>query len=155
MRLIRWLLQTQAPAAVLLIRLLAGIVFFAEGIKKFLFVAQWGAGRFATIGIPYPEVMAPFVGVVEIVCGLLLMIGLFGRPAALLLLINISVAIATTKVPLLLAHGFWEMEDKARTDYSMFMGLLFILIVGAGAWSLDAWIMSRRLGSPSGRQLEL
>ena len=158
MKLARCVVQTHAPAAVLLIRLLAGVVFFAEGVKKFLFVAQWGAGRFAHIGIPHPEVMAPFVGVVEIVCGLLLIIGLFGRPAALLLLINISVAIATTKIPLLLSHGFWEMEDKARTDYSMFMSVLFILIAGAGAWSLDAWILSRRPGkngTQPARQFEL
>ena len=143
MKFVSCFIQTRAAAAVLLIRLLAGVVFFAEGVKKFLFVAQWGAGRFATIGIPHPEVMAPFVGVVEIVCGLLLLIGLFGRPAALLLLINISVAIATTKIPMLMAKGFWEMEDKARTDYSMFLSLLFLLIVGSGAWSLDAWIASR------------
>ena len=144
MKRLRQLLQTRAPAAVLCIRLLAGGVFFAEGVKKFLFAAQWGAGRFAHIGIPFPEVMGPFVGVVEVVCGVLLLIGLFTRPAAFLLLTNISVAIATTKIPLLLSRGFWAMEDAARTDYSMFMGLAFLLIVGAGAWSLDAWIAPRR-----------
>lgn len=153
MPLTECLLRTQAPAAVFLIRLLAGVVFFAEGVKKFLFVAQWGAGRFATIGIGHPEVMAPFVGVVEIVCGLLLLIGLFGRPAALLLLVNISVAIATTKIPLLMAKGFWEMEDKARTDYSMFLSLLFLLIAGSGAWSLDAWVVSRRAKRAADRKV--
>ncbi|MCE5276487.1 MAG: DoxX family protein [Planctomycetaceae bacterium] len=138
MACIRKLLQTRAQAAVLVIRLLAGGVFFAEGLKKFLFVDQWGAGRFAHIGIPFPQVMGPFVGVVEVVCGLLLLIGLLVRPCALLLLINITVAIATTKIPILLSRGFWAMEDAARTDYSMLMSLLFLLIVGAGAWSVDA-----------------
>jgi uncharacterized membrane protein YphA (DoxX/SURF4 family) len=127
----------------MLVRLLAGAVFFAEGIKKFLFAAEWGAGRFAKIGIPHPEVLGPFVGGVEIVCGLLLVIGLLTRPAAIGLIGVISVAIATTKVPLLLNKGFWEMEDKARTDYSMLMALLCLLIVGAGRWSLDAWLASR------------
>ena len=107
MPLIARLMRTQAPAAVILVRLLAGSVFFAEGLKKFLFAADWGAGRFARIGIPAPEVLGPFVGVVEIVCGLLLVIGLLTRPAAIALIINISVAIYTTKLPLLLNKGFW------------------------------------------------
>jgi uncharacterized membrane protein YphA (DoxX/SURF4 family) len=146
------LVRTQAPAAVLVIRLLAGGVFFAEGIKKFLFAEQWGAGRFAHLGIPWPHFTGPFVGGVEIVAGLLLIFGLLTRPAALALLINIAVAIATTKVPILLAHGFWAAEDPARTDYSMLLSLLFLLIVGSGAWSVDAWLAARsrdrRPGTP-------
>ena len=143
MPLIARLMRTQAPAAVILVRLLAGSVFFAEGLKKFLFAADWGAGRFARIGIPAPEVLGPFVGVVEIVCGLLLVIGLLTRPAAIALIINISVAICTTKLSILFEkgfRGFWEMEDKARTDYSMLLSLIFLLVVGAGRWSLDASI---------------
>ncbi|MCE5326037.1 MAG: DoxX family protein, partial [Planctomycetaceae bacterium] len=140
---IRKVLQTRAPAAVLVIRLLAGGVFFAEGLKKFFFADQWGAGRFAHIGIPFPEVMGPFVGGVEVICGFFLVLGLLVRPAALLLLVNICVAIATTKIPILLSRGFWAMEDAARTDYSMFMSLLFLLIAGAGAWSADARLTRR------------
>jgi putative oxidoreductase len=143
MSLFKKIIQTNAPAAVVAVRLLVGGVFFFEGIKKFHFVEQWGAGRFARIGIPAPQIMAPFVGVVEIVCGLLLLAGLFTRIASLLLAIDISVAIASTKIPLLLKSGFWPAEAEARTDYSMLMGLVFLLIVGAGAWSLDAWLSSR------------
>lgn len=143
MNLFKKVIHTNAPAAVMAIRLLAGGVFFLEGIKKFLFVEQWGAGRFARIGIPAPQIMGPFVGSVEIVCGLLLLIGLFTRIASLLLVIDISVAIASTKIPLLLKSGFWPAEAEARTDYSMLMALLFLLIVGAGAWSLDARFFSR------------
>ena len=138
MALIGKLMRTQAPAAVILVRLLAGSVFFAEGLKKFLFAADWGAGRFARIGIPAPEILGPFVGVVEIVCGLLLVIGLLTRPAAIALIINISVAICTTKFKILRLQGFWPMEAEARTDYSMLLSLLFLLIVGAGRWSIDA-----------------
>ncbi|MGA7917600.1 MAG: DoxX family protein [Candidatus Acidiferrales bacterium] len=138
MSLFKQFAATNAPAAVIAIRLLVGGVFFLEGIKKFLFAEQWGAGRFLRIGIPAPQIMGPFVGVVEIVGGLLLLAGLFTRVAALLLVVDISVAIATTKIPLLLKSGFWPMEAEARTDYSMLMGLVFLLIVGAGAWSLDA-----------------
>lgn len=138
MSFLKTLSATNAPAAVIAIRLLVGGVFFLEGIKKFLFAEQWGAGRFLRIGIPAPQIMGPFVGVVEIVCGLLLLAGLFTRIAALLLVVDISVAIAATKIPLLLKGGFWPMEAEARTDYSMLMGLVFLLIVGAGAWSRDA-----------------
>jgi putative oxidoreductase len=138
------LAHTRAPAAVVAIRLLVGGVFFLEGIKKFLFAEQWGAGRFARIGIPAPHVMGPFVGVVEIVCGFLLLAGLLTRVAAIFLVIDISVAIATTKIPILWKSGFWPMEAEARTDYSMFMGLVFLMIVGAGTWSLDALVSSRR-----------
>jgi putative oxidoreductase len=142
MSLFKKIIQTNAPAAVVAIRLLVGGVFFLEGMKKFLFVEQWGAGRFARIGIPAPQIMGPFVGVVEIVCGLLLLAGLFTRIASLLLVIDISVAIASTKIPLLLKSGFWPAEAEARTDYSMLMSLLFLLLVGAGAWSLDARLSS-------------
>jgi putative oxidoreductase len=143
MNLFKKITHTNAPAAVMAIRLLAGGVFFLEGIKKFLFVEQWGAGRFARIGIPAPQIMGPFVGVVEIICGLLLLVGLFTRIASLLLVMDISVAIASTKIPLLLKSGFWTAQAEARTDYSMLMSLLFLLIVGAGAWSLDARLFSR------------
>jgi uncharacterized membrane protein YphA (DoxX/SURF4 family) len=149
--LIRKSMQTRASPAVILIRFLAGGVFFAEGVKKFLFADQWGAGRFARIGIPAPEVMGPFVGVVEIVCGMLLLWGLFTRLATVPLIINISVAIATTKIPILLKSGFWAMEDPARTDYSMLMSLLLLLIIGGGKWSVDA-LLSKSNSSPTTRQ---
>ena len=135
--LFRQLVGTNAPAGVILIRLLACGVFFAEGVKKFLFAAQWGAGRFERIGIPWPQFTGPFVGVVEIVCGLLLLLGLLTRLGALMLLIDICVAIATTKIPILVKSGFFAMEDPARTDYSMLMSTLFLLIVGGGRWSFD------------------
>jgi putative oxidoreductase len=131
------ILRTNAPAATIVVRFLVGLVFLLEGIKKFLFVAQWGAGRFARIGIPNPQIMGPFVGGIEIVCGFLLLVGLVTRLASLLLLIDISVAIASTKIPLLLRSGFWPTEAEARTDYAMLLGLIFLLLVGAGTRSLD------------------
>jgi putative oxidoreductase len=148
------LLNTGAPAATLLIWLLAGLVFFAQGLKKFMFPAEWGIGRFEKIGIIYPGVTAPFVGVVETICGLLLIVGLLTRLSALLLLINISVAILTTKVPILMYKGFWPAEAEARADYSMFMGTLFLLVVGAGAISLDAWWIRKRNDLSKESQME-
>jgi uncharacterized membrane protein YphA (DoxX/SURF4 family) len=140
-----------------LIRLMVGTVFFLEGIQKFLYPETLGAGRFAQIGIPAPGAMGPFVGAVETICGMLLVAGLLTRLAAIPLLINISVAILSTKIPILLAHGFWtftlpklprygflSMMHEARTDFSMLLGLLFLLIVGAGAWSVDT-VLARRM----------
>ena len=124
--------------AVLLIRILVGWVFVSEGIQKFVFPAQLGVGRFEKIGIPSPQFMAPFVGSVEIVCGSLLLIGLFTRVAVIPLLGVILVAIATTKLPMIAKTGMWSMLHEARTDFSMLLGLVFLLITGAGTLSLDA-----------------
>src|SRR4030042_1688125 len=101
------LLVTTAPRSTILVRLMVGGVFLAEGIQKFLYPDALGAGRFAKIGIPSPEIMGPFVGVVEIVCGSLVLLGLFTRLAAIPLFINISVAVLSTKVPILLGPGAW------------------------------------------------
>jgi putative oxidoreductase len=129
--------RTNAPRATILIRLLVGGVFLAEGIQKFLFPAALGVGRFVKIGIPAPQFFAPFVGVVEIVCGTLLIIGFITRLAAILLLIDISVAIATTKIPMLSRADFWSTVHEARTDYCMLLGLVFLLLVGSGPLSID------------------
>jgi uncharacterized membrane protein YphA (DoxX/SURF4 family) len=98
------------------------------------------------IGIPFPGFSAPFVGAVEVVCGVLILAGLLTRLAAIPLLIDITVAILTTKLPMLLHQGFWPMAHEARTDFCMLLGLLFLLIEGAGRWSADYRI---RAGNPA------
>ncbi len=136
------------PRAVIIIRILVGWVFLLEGVLKFVSPAENGTGRFAAIGIPHPGVMGPFVGVVEVVCGVMIIVGLLTRWAAFALLVDICVAIASTKVPILLGRGYWHftlpqvkhygmlaMLHEARTDISMLLGLIFLLIVGGGAWS--------------------
>jgi putative oxidoreductase len=135
--------ENRASRAVLLIRVRVGWVFLSEGIQKFLFPDSLGVGRFVKIGIPWPQVMAPFVGVVEIACGSLLLIGLITRLATVLLLIDIAVAIYSTKIVTLAKNGFWGTLHDARTDESMSLGLIFLLLVGAGARSLDAWLAER------------
>ena len=161
MKLLARLSVSRAPAAVVLIRVMVGTVFLEEGIQKFLFPELLGAGRFARIGIPLPEILGPFVGVVEIVGGVLILLGCLTRLATIPLLINISVAILTTKIPILLGHdwgrfhvaklaryGVWSMASEARTDFSMLLGLLFLLIVGAGGWSVDAGFQQTVKGKP-------
>jgi putative oxidoreductase len=134
----------RAVKAILLIRILVGWVFLSEGIQKFLFPDSLGVGRFVKIGIPWPQFMAPFVGVVEIVCGSLLLIGLVTRLATVPLIIDIAVALYSTKIVAFAKNGFWGTLHEARTDVSMLLGLIFLLLVGGGAWSLDAWLAGRR-----------
>jgi uncharacterized membrane protein YphA (DoxX/SURF4 family) len=147
------ILATHAPCSTILIRLVVGGTFLSEGIQKFLFPDALGVGRFVKISIPYPEVMAPFVGVFEIACGALLILGLLTRLAAIPMIVNISVAIVSTKIPILLGHGFWvfnlpaaktygfwSMMHEARTDFAMLLGGIFLFIVGAGCLSFDALV---------------
>jgi putative oxidoreductase len=153
----RRILLTSAPVSVLLIRLAVGAVFFSEGIQKFLFPNDLGVGRFIKIGILAPEIMAPFVGVVETICGALIILGLVTRLAAIPLIVDMSVALIATKLPILLGHGFWRfslgklpsygfwsMAHEARVDFAMLLGSSFLLIVGAGAWSVDAMLASKQ-----------
>jgi uncharacterized membrane protein YphA (DoxX/SURF4 family) len=109
---------TDAPPSLILIRLAVGAVFLSEGVQKFLFPADLGVGRFAKIGIPAPAFTAPFVGVVETVCGALIVVGLLTRLAAVPLIIDMIVAVSTTKVPLLLKSGFWAAAHEARASTS-------------------------------------
>jgi len=131
------LMGSSGPRPVILVRLIVGGTFLSEGIQKFLYPAKWGVGRFTDIGIPIPEFFAPFVGVCEIVCGAMLIAGLLTRLAAIPMIANISVAIATTKVPFLIKWGFWPMAHEARVDFAMLLGGIFLLIAGAGPWSAD------------------
>jgi putative oxidoreductase len=138
------MLATDAHGATVLVRLVVGAVFLTEGIQKFLYPAALGVGRFAKIGIPWPSFSAPFVGIFEIGCGVLVLLGLATRWAAIPLVVDMLVAIATTKLPMLHKSGFWSMAHEARTDWSMLLGALFLLVVGAGTWSLDARWLQRR-----------
>jgi uncharacterized membrane protein YphA (DoxX/SURF4 family) len=137
------LFGTNAPAAALLIRLMVGGVFLSEGIQKFIYPDALGVGRFLKIGIPYPEIMAPFVGLVEVGGGILILAGLLTRLAALALIVDMLVAILTTKIPILIEGGFFKMAHEARTDYAMLLGSLFLLLAGSGSWSLDGWIQKK------------
>ena len=134
----------RSAKAVLLIRILAGWVFLSEGIQKFLFPDSLGVGRFVKIGIPWPHMLAPFVGLVEIACGTLLLIGFLTRLATVPLLIDIAVALYSTKIVGFAKNGFWGTLHEARTDVSMLLALLFLTLVGGGSLSLDAVLRSRR-----------
>jgi len=134
-------------ASIILIRLAVGLIFFTQGILKYI-DPHMGVLRFTKIGFPYPDFTARFVGTFEIVCGLLVLLGCRTRLASLPLLAVILTAIATTKIPELWRpdQGFWFMVSDARTDFAMTLSLLFLISAGAGSWSMDARFISRGKG---------
>jgi putative oxidoreductase len=133
---------------ILIIRMMAGFVFFFEGILKFVYVNQ-GVGRFTKLGFLFPETTAHFVAVFEIVGGLLLLLGLFTRIVAFCFIIEMIVAILSTKISLYLGTsplplpaalpkvGIWAVEHEPRSDFAQILTSLFLLIEGAGRLSLD------------------
>jgi putative oxidoreductase len=137
MMLLKRILQTQAPAAVILVRLIVGLVFLSEGLQKFLYPDERGAGRFEKIGLPEPEFLGYLVGTFETACGALIVLGLLTRLAVIPTTVIMLVALATTKAQILMNEGFWQAAHDTRTDFAMLLGSLFLLIVGAGPWSLD------------------
>lgn len=141
---------TRAHRTLLLVRLMVGAVFLSEGLQKFLSPALRGPGRFADMGWPAPGLLANVVGVVEVACGALILLGLYTRLAAAGTATIMTVAIITTKVPIwmgegfgpfevrtLSEYGFWSMAHAMRTDWAMLLGSLILLIAGAGPWALD------------------
>ncbi len=129
----------QGPCTILFIRLAVGLIFFTQGILKYM-DPKMGVERFTKIGFPHPYFTAHFVGTFEIACGLLVLIGLWTRAASVPLLIVIATAIATTKILELFrpSQGFWYMVSDVRADFAMLCSLLFLISAGGGAWSLDA-----------------
>ncbi len=133
--------STHASGSTILIRFSVGLIFLTQGILKFT-DPNWGVNRFMKIGFPFPDFTAHFVGTFEIVCGVLTTIGLLTRLANVPLLIINLTAIATTKIPELFRpqQGVWFVVSDARTDFAMLTGIVFLLIAGSGAWSVDAHI---------------
>jgi len=151
-----WLMNppTDGPKSTLLLRLMAGGVFFWEGLLKFIYANQ-GVGRFTKLGIPFPHFTATFIGGVEIVGGLLLLAGLTTRLIAIPFVAEMIVAIVSTKISLYLGTsplplppappqvGFWAVLHEIRSEYAQVMTVLFLLVNGPGEWSLDA-VLSKR-----------
>jgi putative oxidoreductase len=145
----RSLAASAGPASIIFIRLAVGLIFFTQGILKFT-DPHMGVDRFARIGFPEPYFTAHFVGTFEIICGLLVLFGLRTRAASVPLLIIICTAIATTKIPELArpAQGFWFMVSDARTDFAMLCSLLFLIMTGGGAFSVDSRLEGARGPAP-------
>ena len=138
------IIQTNNSKTTIIIRLIVGSVFLSEGIQKFLLPAIRGAGRFEKIGLPSPEFLGFFVGAFEILCGVLILIGLLTRLASIPTLVIMLIAIATTKMEVLAYEGFWQMMHGIRTDWAMLLGSLFLILKGGGKWSIDTMFMKNK-----------
>lgn len=125
----------------ILVRVMVGLIFLTEGILKFVHPQELGAGRFATIGLPFPQVLAPVVAALEIAGGLAVMLNFFAGDAALVLLAVILGALVTTKLPILLGrplgpfvpaklahYGLASFLHEARVDLCMLLGTLAVVI---------------------------
>jgi uncharacterized membrane protein YphA (DoxX/SURF4 family) len=143
-----------APTATCLLRLMAGGVFLWEGILKFVFANQ-GVGRFTKLGIPAPALTAHFIGILEIVGGILIIAGFLTRLIAVPFIIEMLVAMLSTKIsmyfgtsplplpPVPPQMGLWAVLHEIRSEYAQIMVVIFLLIVGPGRWSLDALLLRR------------
>ena len=155
--LLTWLVNPSStgPASVLLLRLMAGGVFLWEGILKFVYVNQ-GVGRFTKLGMPFPHFTADFVGYLEIVGGLLLLFGFMTRLIAIPFIIEMIVAILSTKISMYLGTsplplppsppqlGMWAVLHEVRSEYAQLLTTAFLLVNGPGKWSLDALLQRKR-----------
>jgi putative oxidoreductase len=163
-RLKSWLLNppVTAPRATVLVRVMAGGVFLAEGVIKFVFANQ-GVGRFTKLGFPYPALTASFIGGLEIVGGCLLIAGLLTRLAALTFVVEMVAAILSTKISLYLGTsplplppappriGFWAVLHETRSDWAQLLTCWYLAAVGPGPWSLAALLRRRRERAPAAR----
>ena len=132
--------KTQDDNRAILVRLIVGLVFLTEGIQKYLFPDLLGTGRFLTIGFNNPAFWAYFTGTFEILCGILVIMGLITRLASIPLIIIMVTAFITTKIPILVHKGVWPWAHEYRTDFAMTLLLIYLLIYGAGRWSFDSKI---------------
>ena len=130
-------LQTDNDTTTIIIRLIVGVIFLSEGVQKFILPLERGAGRFEKIGFYYPEFFSSLVGSFEIVCGILIIIGLLTRLAVIPLIYIMLIALSTTKYKLFMATGFWNLLHESRTDWAMLLSSIFLLIKGGGKWSID------------------
>lgn len=153
-------LRTDNEKTTILIRILVGGVFLAEGVQKFLYAELRGAGRFERIGIPYPELTGPLTGGFELVCGLLVLAGCLTRFAVIPLIVIMITALFTTKLPILLGSGFWgfslrdldhygflSMMHESRNDLAMLLGSIFLYCKGGGyaSWDRRKWLESEKI----------
>jgi uncharacterized membrane protein YphA (DoxX/SURF4 family) len=130
-----------------LLRIIVSVIFFTEGLLKFLWAEELGVGRFTRIGLPMPTQLAQFVAILEMVAALALVFNLFTGDAALLLLGVMLGALVTTKIPILLGHSFLGFQPaqlahygvlsflhESRLDLLVIFALLVILAQSGVSW---------------------
>jgi len=147
------ILQTSDDGKMVFVRMIAGVVFVSEGIQKYLVVSLLGPSYFQDIGFGHPMFWSYFTGSFEIVCGLLVVAGLFTRIAAVPLLTIMITAYFTAKLPVLLDKGFLSFAQVYRVDYALTILIIMLLVYGAGRWSVDLRILRSLNNRRNGDQL--
>jgi len=123
----------------LVVRLSVGIMFFGSGLGK-LGKLPGLIGYFRSLGIPFPELQAPFVASTELVCGTLVAVGLVTRPAALMLCGVMVVAIITAAAPEHHIQANWHglLEFLYLSEWCLLLLLGWLVLAGPGRASVDA-----------------
>ena len=125
-------------------RLSVGLLFLSTGWGKVHSLDKVTA-FFVKLGIPAPGLNAVVVGYSELICGALLIVGLFTRLATLPLLVSMVVAILTAKLPDI--HGLFDLVGA--DEFTYLCVLVMLLIMGPGLLSLDEVLLRRVLrGEP-------
>jgi putative oxidoreductase len=123
------------------VRVVTGVLFVTFSLGKFVDHAKESAD-FDHYGIPAPEVTTYLVGALELVGGILLVVGLCTRPAALLLALNLVGAIATAGR---VDGGTFHLG----VGPAMLLAMLFLVWAGAGRLALDRVMRIRLATSPN------
>lgn len=129
----------------LLLRIGAGLTFLFTGIAK---LGAPPVAFFTQLGIPAPEIMAPFIAILETVGGLMLLLGFGTRLAAALLVCNMLVAIFAAKMGG--AQGFMALGlpngwNAVRIEVMLLLSCLALLFSGPGSPSIERNVMKREL----------
>ena len=138
------IIATDRNRTFLLIRIMVGFFFFVGGILKFIYPELQPTGYFQNFGSSAADTIVTLITSVEVLCGFMILGGLFTRIAVIPLLISILVMIFAGKLSIFFEEGFWLMAHLSRVDFAMFLGCVFLLINGSGYWSVDWSMQSKR-----------
>src|SRR5919198_6610037 len=126
------------------VRIAIGLEFFGSGLGK-LGKLSGLIQYFRSLGIPAAEILAPFVANTELVCGVLIAVGLATRPAAVMLCGVLTVAIVTAAAPEKHITANWHglLEFFYLPEVLLFLLLAWLVFAGPGRASLDARLDAR------------
>ncbi|QGU03691.1 DoxX family protein [Corynebacterium comes] len=144
-------MTTYANVAQLISRLVLGVILIAHGWDKFQITGLEGVtGFFDSLGIPAAAAAAPAVALVEIIGGILIIIGAFTRITGIVLtLLMLGAAVfAHIAQGIFVANGGWELVGAIGA------GTLLLAGLGAGRYSVDAFLPQRRQDAPAEKQLQ-
>lgn len=134
-------MSTTKEIALLLSRVLFGVILIAHGWDKFQITGLDGiTGYFDSIGVPAASLAAPVVGGIELIGGIMIILGAFTRIVSVIIaLVMLGAAVfAHASFGIYAANGGWELVGAIGA------GMLALFAIGAGAWSVDALIARNR-----------